>query len=248
MSFKSLLIACLLIINIPFSFSQEVDKNPPPFNYIEATLFTSSVEEGRKLMMMRGHFPLSSGDIHDPYTMKMWFLEAEEGDQVEPIFFDYKGYIYIKTDEGYIKTYFDTVLFPLIPFLSQADEFKSDIDVELGIDPLPKSWPLLSLVTSYNIGHFEGNDHIAKKEKYTKKGEVYTRFTSVDPDNLGYYIDFDKYGRLYSIVTPEGAIRYDYFFSKEYLMKDFPLYAKHEPNMGEMMTGLLIALFGGFGG
>jgi len=247
MSIKSSLIVCLLIFNITFSFSQDIDKNPPKFNYIEATLFTSTIEDGNKLMMMRGRFPISTGDISDPYIMKMSFLAAEDEGPTDPIFFDFKGYIYIKSDEGYIKTYFDTVLLPTIPFLSQADEFKSEIDIELGIDPLPKSWPLLSLVTSYNIGHFEGNDHIAKKEKYTSNGEEYTKFTSVDPNNLGNNIVFDKYGRLYSILTPQGAIRYDYFFSRDNLLKDFPLYAEHQPNLGEMIAGMLISFFN-FGG
>ncbi len=249
MSFKTLLIVFLLVTTMPFSFSQEIDKNPPKYNYIKASLLTDG---NHKLMEMLGFFNPFSDDASKPAVMKMSFFESGKGsgEQVDPIFFDSLGYVYIKSDEGYIKTFFDTVLFPIIPFLSQADEFKSDVDVELGIDPLPDSWPLLSLVTKYNIGHFEGKDHIAKKDEFILDdvGLIWTRFSAVDPEHLGNRIAFDSYGRLIMIQTPQGTIKYTYFYSEESLLSDFPMFAKHEPNMGEMMVGLLIALLGGLGG
>ncbi|MBT8276799.1 MAG: hypothetical protein KJO39_11685 [Bacteroidia bacterium] len=249
MSFKSSLVVCLLIINITFSFSQDVDKNPPWANYITALLTNY---DGQNLMIMKGQFFYRTEFQSKPNIMKMSFLATDPDEQSDPIFFDALGYVYIKSDEGYIKTYFDTVLFPLIPFLSQADEFKSDVDVELGIDPLPDSWPLLSLVTKYNIGHFEGKDHLVKKSQFRREDGslVWTKYSAIDPDNLGNSIVFDKYGRLKMIITPQGTIQYNYFYSEDSAdqISDFPMYAKHEPNMGEMMVGLLISLFGGLGG
>jgi hypothetical protein len=249
MIFKNSLLFCFLFLILQFSYSQNIDKNPPKYNYIKAIL---STDGNQKLMEMLGFFNPFYNDASKPAVMQMSFIESGKGsgEQVDPIFFDSLGYVYIKSDEGYIKTFFDTVLFPVIPFLSQADEFKSDVDVELGIDPLPDSWPLLSLVTKYNIGHFEGKDHIAKKDEFMLDdvGLIWTRFSAVDPEHLGNRIAFDSYGRLIMIQTPQGIIKYTYFYSEETLLHDFPMFAKHEPNMGEMMVGLLIGLLGGLGG